>query len=656
MLIVCPKCFAQYAISDEIRVQKGQKFHCSACENYFVLDQGNPSAGEDESEIIPTVSAVMQSAIQSATEQQNVRRMPINTPQVSHAPVAQQQIEPVARANSTARVEMTYNSQSAHNDSRFAPQNESAYAQMMHVAPTQQPKATPLQSTPNVQINGQQIQTPPVSPAVPFGIPSHAGVGMGTEMGAGMGAGAIPNPTPAMHSMQPNATATPLQTPTLFADEPALHGGEPRFEEPLSLLAGEKPDPNARLDSLPEEFKPVSQPKKKSSFLGTVFWLCVAGGICYGAYAQKDFLLNRLDSFILNQLDKTAVSSANQGAEKASASATTSATKNNTASAVNKANESPSQKRATMNKQTASAQKQTNTAPKNSNVAPQNSNTAGITQQTGDNRVLPNTQSEQGATTVSPKKTEARTNANKSTSTTTKITANTIENTATNTTMNTTASATTNAVRSETDAKANPTNTAPNAPILPMNANANQPAGLMQQGLPGLSESDLPKAETDTDTNTNATINTNTNPEIQSTQPANESGTQEAIPAENLVQVVREQAVVPPSFAPLAERATPSVAEIANILKIQNISYSVAPNEAGTMRLLIKGEIANTELTTLVIPEIKAVVYDENDMVVARKRIIVSQPQIEGNSVQPFFSSVVPAPQQVSRVEVVFDE
>lgn len=652
MLIVCPKCFAQYAISDEIRVQKGQKFHCSACENYFVLDQGNTSAGEDESEIIPTVSAVMQSAMQSATEQQNVRRMPINTHSAPHAPMAQPQIEPMARANSTDRVEMTYNSQSAHNDSRFAPQNESAHAQMMHVAPTQQPKATPLQSTPNVQINEQQMQTPPVSPTVPFGIPSHAGVGMGTEMGAG----AIPNPTPAMHSMQPNATATPLQTPTLFADEPALHGGEPRFEEPLSLLAGEKPDPNARLDSLPEEFKPVSQPKKKSSFLGTVFWLCVAGGICYGAYAQKDFLLNRLDSFILNQLDKTAVSSANQGAEKASASATTSATKNNTASAVNKANESPSQKRATTAKQTAFAQKQTNTAPKNSHVAPQNSNTAGITQQTGDNRVLPNTQSAQGATTVSPKKTEARTNANKSTSTTTKITANTIENTAPNTSINTTVSATTNAVRSETDAKANPTNTALNTSTVPMNANANQSTGLMQQGLPGLSESDLPKAETDTDTNTNATINTKTNPEIQSTQPANESGTQEATPTEQPVQVVREQAVVPPSFAPLAERATPSVAEIANILKIQNISYSVAPNEAGTMRLLIKGEIANTELTTLVIPEIKAVVYDENDMVVARKRIIVSQPQIEGNSVQPFFSSVVPAPQQVSRVEVVFDE
>lgn len=634
MLIVCPKCFAQYAISDEIRVQKGQKFHCSACENYFVLDQGNTSAGEDESEIIPTVSAVMQSAMQSATEQQNVRRMPINTPQVSHAPVAQQQIEPVARANSTARVEMTYNSQSAHNDSRFAPQNESAYAQMMHVAPTQQPKATPLQSTPNVQINGQQMQTPPVSPAVPFGIPSHAGVGMGAETGAGMGAGAIPNPTPAMHSMQPNATATPLQTPTLFADEPALHGGEPRFEEPLSLLAGEKPDPNARLDSLPEEFKPVSQPKKKSSFLGTVFWLCVAGGICYGAYAQKDFLLNRLDSFILNQLDKTAVSSANQGAEKASASATTSATKNNTAPAVNKANESPSQKRATMNKQTAFAQKQTNTAPKNSHVAPQNSNTAGITQQTGDNRVLPNTQSAEGAAAVSAEKATEHVDANKSAGVATKVMTSATENTAPNTVAN----------------------TAPNAPILPMNANANQSTGLMQQGLPGLSESDLPKAETDTDTNTNTTINTNTNPEIQSTQPANESGTQEATPTEQPVQVVREQAVVPPSFAPLAERATPSVAEIANILKIQNISYSVAPNEAGTMRLLIKGEIANTELTTLVIPEIKAVVYDENDMVVARKRIIVSQPQIEGNSVQPFFSSVVPAPQQVSRVEVVFDE
>ena len=74
------------------------------------------------------------------------------------------------------------------------------------------------------------------------------------------------------------------------------------------------------------------------------------------------------------------------------------------------------------------------------------------------------------------------------------------------------------------------------------------------------------------------------------------------------------------------------------------------------MRLMIKGVVANTELEKVTIPELKAVVYNNEDMVVARKRIILSQPEIEGNSTQEFFSSVVPAPEQVSHVEVLFDE
>ena len=99
-----------------------------------------------------------------------------------------------------------------------------------------------------------------------------------------------------------------------------------------------------------------------------------------------------------------------------------------------------------------------------------------------------------------------------------------------------------------------------------------------------------------------------------------------------------------------------STNEANRILKIQDIAYEISQNEAGVMRLMIKGNVANTELTKVVIPQLKAVVYDQNDTPVARKRIILSQPEIDGNSVQSFFSSVVPAPEQVSHVEVVFDE
>ncbi|MBR4932125.1 MAG: zinc-ribbon domain-containing protein, partial [Alphaproteobacteria bacterium] len=63
MLVICPKCFTQYVVSDEIKLPEGQKFHCSACQNYFLLDAGRQNAflsgNEDETDIIPTVSAVM---------------------------------------------------------------------------------------------------------------------------------------------------------------------------------------------------------------------------------------------------------------------------------------------------------------------------------------------------------------------------------------------------------------------------------------------------------------------------------------------------------------------------------------------------------------------------------------------------------------------
>ena len=120
--------------------------------------------------------------------------------------------------------------------------------------------------------------------------------------------------------------------------------------------------------------------------------------------------------------------------------------------------------------------------------------------------------------------------------------------------------------------------------------------------------------------------------------------------------VVRETIKVSNSYTDLEPVSSLPTSEANRILKIQDISYEISENEAGMMRLMIKGVVANTELEKVTIPELKAVVYNNEDMVVARKRIILSQPEIEGNSTQEFFSSVVPAPEQVSHVEVLFDE
>lgn len=99
-----------------------------------------------------------------------------------------------------------------------------------------------------------------------------------------------------------------------------------------------------------------------------------------------------------------------------------------------------------------------------------------------------------------------------------------------------------------------------------------------------------------------------------------------------------------------------TVDEVGQLLRIQNVSYEITLNEASVQRLRIKGDIVNTSLNSVVLPEAKAVVYDENENIVARKKIIFFEKDIQGNSLIPFETSVVPAPKSVSHVEVEFDE
>lgn len=91
-------------------------------------------------------------------------------------------------------------------------------------------------------------------------------------------------------------------------------------------------------------------------------------------------------------------------------------------------------------------------------------------------------------------------------------------------------------------------------------------------------------------------------------------------------------------------------------LQIQNISYEIGVNEVGIERLLIKGVVVNTSIYHRELPLTKAVIYDLTDRVVARKRIVYLEKVIDGNSEISFETSVVPAPQSVSKIEVNFDE
>ncbi len=530
MLIVCPKCFTQYVVPDEINLKRGQKFHCSACQNYFVLPQTDMYAADEEMDEIPTVSAVMQAATQP------------------EEPVMGTQLP----------------------------------------APTAEQKPTDM-----------PVQTMPLDSAMP--IVSEA------------------------------PTVEPQVTEAAFIDSEVMNDSEPRFVEPLSLLANETPNPSDRLDSIPEEFKPVASQKKKTSFGAMIFHLLVATAICTTAYVQKDNIVKQIDTFIVTYLDKKPV--VNPKTEKTDNTVAKPSVKAKSAIKQSKPTPAPTAK-PTVQPTPAPTVKPT--------VQPTPAPTAKPTVQPTPAPTAKPTVQPTPAPTVKPtvQPTPAPTAKPTVQPTPAPTVKPTVQPAPAPTVKPTVQPTPAPTVEPQSVTQSEPVNPQPNPmPVVAAVDNANEVLSNTVETTENIA--DLPALTG----------------ELSGLPPLKQTDDVAKQPAEpeSVNQVVREQAQVPDSFASLAETGT-SVGEIANILKIQEISYSIAPNEAGMMRLMIKGEIANTELKTVVIPEIKAVVYNNEDMVVARKRIILTQPQIEGNSIQPFFSSVVPAPEQVARVEVVFDE
>lgn len=482
MLVICPKCFTQYVVSDEIKLPEGQKFHCSACQNYFLLDAGRQNAflsgNEDETDIIPTVSAVMN------------------------------------------------------------------------------------------QQNGNVI----TNSVVPSGVEK--------EIISSKQQVVAQNNTVDMHT----SDISLIQSPA-----------EPKFTEPLSLLSQEVPQTTDRLDSIPEAFKPVIPEKKKTSVLSVLFWLCVAGGICYGAYLQKDFLIAQVDEFVLGSLDKDSQKQSVKTLKK------------ETAKNIQKAqSEDIKQKQVERVDSVKRIEKTDNAIQKTEKVQSMDVVSS----------VMP---------IVKPQNQMIKENDGD-------VKQPDIKN----------ADVSEDMVQS---VDSYPKDTTKN--VLKNNPDSqNATAQIQLTDVPLNNNVALPVNSVDETTKEEEIL-----PTLNSKDESLDVKSDDVVPV-----VIREQAVVSDAFAGLGAVPEASVSEASRILTIRDIVYELSPNEAGVMRLMIKGNIANTELKKMVIPELKAVVYNHEDMVVARKRIILSQPEVEGNTVQSFFSSVVPAPAEVARVEVIFDE
>lgn len=111
--------------------------------------------------------------------------------------------------------------------------------------------------------------------------------------------------------------------------------------------------------------------------------------------------------------------------------------------------------------------------------------------------------------------------------------------------------------------------------------------------------------------------------------------------------------VVEPS---IVENEVQDVKSCLSSLLVQNVGYEIGLNEVGVERLLIRGAVVNTSLKACPLLETKAVIYDDEDNIVARKRVVFNEKTVNGNAEILFETAVVPSPKSVSKIEVVFDE
>lgn len=137
------------------------------------------------------------------------------------------------------------------------------------------------------------------------------------------------------------------------------------------------------------------------------------------------------------------------------------------------------------------------------------------------------------------------------------------------------------------------------------------------------------------------------------------------MPEEKFLPIETQEVVLTPAEQlPVVDVVEPVVGEnevqdvksCLSSLVVQNVGYEIGLNEVGVERLLIRGAVVNTSLKACPLLETKAVIYDDEDNIVARKRVVFNEKTVNGNAEILFETAVVPSPKSVSKIEVVFDE
>lgn len=135
----------------------------------------------------------------------------------------------------------------------------------------------------------------------------------------------------------------------------------------------------------------------------------------------------------------------------------------------------------------------------------------------------------------------------------------------------------------------------------------------------------------------------------QSTQPLPKS--ENKVTTET-VSVPKQESISIPLFPEQADLLKLA----AENLEIEKVKYEISSNSSeNRQELLIEGKIVNRTLNTQPIPELIALVYNDSNHEVMRKKIHLTADKIEPNEEVPFYTGIVPAPLNTKNVSVIFE-
>lgn len=89
-------------------------------------------------------------------------------------------------------------------------------------------------------------------------------------------------------------------------------------------------------------------------------------------------------------------------------------------------------------------------------------------------------------------------------------------------------------------------------------------------------------------------------------------------------------------------------------LAVQKLSHQTNQNAEGIPQLLIDGVLKNTGKTPLPAPSMTAFVFDKDGHVLSQKQIFVSESEINPDQEIPFYTGIVPAPENTDHIDIKF--